>query len=598
MSEGRPVERAERTRFHPGRSILLDFTQLPECRSSDNDRERSDLIFRALLAVDPSSLRISVGASDADREDLNSLIYSVGESALQGLLVVVLPAAESGKRLARLLTAPSHICMITLEQVHQTADTFIAHPVHNALALADRHARRDGLSVLAVEPPEVMSAFSKMRIVAPEYADAELFQTLLGKRAFDFAPVAPAPVARHIDVMAVLRGCNEYAVDPQRIYGEWLHQEFETEEVSTAVLDLVGKALGVAGSHGEQEGGSRPFLPRSWQLTIGAIRLARRMAAWTLEGETFRCSVLLVDKELVGGLHVGQKLVLFSIFKLSSPIPFDFCNQKYVRESAESAQSDELFLIVNVTTGMLTDIAVLHDSGEQLSRHDRFARMARDSTLLLHIRAGFVEVYGHGVLELWHDGFRWHVRPFDILIEVLKEHFAPLPEDEFSASVKKITGAVASLMDQQQGSTIVLLHEHDDKTAGEKATKTFQTFAGTALRENLGELRSFRVRDFPLEPLTSILHLDGAHAISQRGFISFLARRIDVREEGDSLASLVASSTGTGTRAARWLSEKLLMSYVIRVSSSGFIKIFKKGSIYHGRPGATPGRSLFRRGPG
>jgi len=479
--------------------------------------------------------------------------------------------------------------MVTVEQVNQSAEHLLSQfRIDHALGLADRYAQRGGSAVILrtrkLIPADSSQTslvgtvtVSKVNVAPTELADDKLFQTLLAARLYHFVPVVQEAIKKRIDPQCFLTDNGDYALRPVERYGEWLHQEFETELCAEAALNLF-EAVFKADITAEHRA---PCLPRAWQIAIGSIRLARRMTSWTLEGEAFRCSVLLMSRERFAAFMGNRGSTLTRILNFEEPVPFHLGNQKEVRSMAELAQADDLFLIVNASDGCLHVIAGPNYEGGRLneSRHLRYARLANDNAgLLLHVRDGFVEVYGAERLWLWHDRFRWEVKPFETLRQALEHHFPPGGNRE--ERINMMIGAIASLMDRHQASIIVLLHDEDVESF-ERATNPLRIGLGESSDRN-AERGDLPINRLALETLTSILHIDGAHAIRHDGTLSHLARRIKISQEPPATdssgkawdRSFDREFPGTGTGAARDLSDRLTASCVIKVSASGYIKFF------------------------
>lgn len=553
-------------RFPLDSSVLVELTKAPGVAATQADVQLTDQVFLSLQRVDESAVRIAPGAGPDDEANLDYLLWSIGSREFSGVLIAILPATEGSGRLAERLTTPSGKAMISLQQVHQSAKEFLQHPVENLLATADRYAERRGLAVVVADPPNIEpTSVFEIKIVAPKHAGEDLFQTLIARRNFEFVPVPETTLEKFIDIKAVGEGCGDYGLKLRQIYGEWLHQEFEIEEVAQSALELLNQTFLIP------PGKRPPFLPRSWQFTIGAIRLARRMARWALEGDPYRCSVLLVTDEKLQELRSGAHHLLTRVLEIPKSVGFSFHNAGDVREFAELAQADDLFLVVDVNHGTLCDIAVLSKGEYAESRHDRYSGLASSDSLLLHLREGFVELYGKCSLQLWHDGFRWHNQPFKLWEFLADQHFK-MEATEKLATIQKLTGAVAALMDQQLSSIIVFLNDMDvDK---------FKGCIKPDFRQNVAHVSRLDVRNLRVGTLTSLMHLDGAHAITQKGRVLHLAQLIAVSEDTLPLTPSRWPIRGSGTWAARWLSGQLPSSYIIKVSASGYIEFFHEGRSY------------------
>jgi len=578
-------------------SVLLDLTGPASGESPLSSTHNGNEVFRALKAVDRDAVHIVPGDERVDQDQLARLVWSIGEQTYDGLLVVLLPASEFGERLTTRFTTISGWLMVTVEQVNQSAECFLSEfRIEHALGLADRFAERGGKSVILRVREENPSeptksslvgavSVSKMNVAPVEFADDSLFQTLLAAKFYHFVPVVQEAIKKHINPQYFLEGNGDYALKPIDRYGEWLHQEFETEECAEAALELFENAFGTTAKHAHRA----PCLPRSWQIAIGSIRIARQMASWTLEGEAFRCSVLLISPQRYADLISNNNSPqLTRVLNFKEPISFHLGNERNVRNMAELAQADDLFLIVNALDGCLHLIAGTKSRDERSSRHRAYARLAKDSEgLLLHVRDGFVEVYGGKKprLWLWHDRFHWVVLPFRTLRNILHKHFMSEHDDAtlMYEYTDMMIGAIASLMDSHQASIIVLLHDQDIEAFETRTTPLREGFGEPSVPkdENRAPL-TIKINELPLETLTSILHIDGAHAVRHNGTLNLkhLARWIKVPQETHSSLFSPSGFTGTGTRASVDLSALLKESCVIKVSASGNMKFFYGSNRY------------------
>jgi hypothetical protein len=569
----------EAKQLDPGRCVFLLIDAAHNTEAAENHPA-----YKELSKIDPRAQVIHVKDGDATTISLDNLLWSVGQGRFTGLILIALPQNLPSEEVARLLTCLSNRGTITLEQINQDAQGFFGPFVyHNAFALADRQGRQKYCSVVVCNSPsaetlQAVSGFS-FKLVDFKQLTASLLHTMFAHRLYDITPIGGAlPVAEYLDVTEPAKGRTLYGVETLSIYADLFHKEFDSDAVSKAAVDAIYNAFGRAYS----QTGKCNVLPREWQVALGAMRLARQMASWTLEGKQFECSVLLADGPAVKKIIDGEIGSFIRAFTLSSPVPFDFANKDMVRDTAESSQSDELFMLVDASDGQLKAIVVEQPySGSQNWQNSRYARLrklANEDRLLLHMRAGFVEVYADSSLLLWHDGFSWQLRPFDFLHREFLEHFKQQLRNEAPDAADALLNAVAQLLDRHQGSTIILLKNDNDTEVG------FVRLAPTSLRPNLEDVGKEGVdfRKLSVGPLASILHVDGAHAITQNARLKYRARRISVNEDLYKLVDVSDKPRGTGTFAAQWLSLALKESVSIRVSSSGYVKVFKEGrSVYY-----------------
>ena len=540
----------------PRGSVLLALTTRAQMDVSAVER-----VYRELQKVDPRALLITLDDDASNARELETLLWYIGTDVYCGLLVTMLTGPASSKDLERLLLSPADTAITLLSQVNQSVHCFADYPEHGGLALADRYGRRGGKAIILTAKDITFTnkraRLFKFDLVDVSFGVEHLFHMYLAPERFFLVPPRRSTLDQYIDPKP-LEALGAYSPNPASVFTGWLFAEFGTEEAAENALSTIQSAICVTSSSEIQK---PPFLDRRCQLLICALRLARCIATWYLEGEPFECSLLLPGRTPATG----------SVFKFDPPIPFALDHENELRRAAESAQSDELFLVVDVNDNQLKSVDVLFEQPKP-SRVERFKDLAVDGTVLIHIRSGFVEVYANRELALWHAGFHWIIRPFSLLQHVLDEHFRPYHANAGA----NLLNAIALLMDRQQGSTLVLLHSDDD--VGNPATDgkgRFQTYAGTALRENVKDEDSqLDIAKIPSSPLASIIRMDGAHAITRDARLKYVARQIEVPAD---LEVRVGGGSGTGTRAAEYLSGCLPMSIVIRISSGGRIRIFQKG---------------------
>ncbi|WP_230777706.1 hypothetical protein [Roseiconus lacunae] len=326
-----------------------------------------------------------------------------------------------------------------------------------------------------------------------------------------------------------------YSMQPKQIeYEDLLRQELGSRELASAFIEICGHAFGFGSS-------SHPYtlLPAEIIVAIGALRISRRLANWTLEGDSFCCSIALFSDEEFPALGSGTS-AFSPIIDIEKDIPFAFPFEEEIRKAAEAAQGEGLFLLVDATKGLLKSIGC-HSRPYTPERHRRHAflgSLVGRRGVVIHIRdQGFVEVYMSGNLCFWNDGFEWQYYPYQNLEATFEKHFS-LPGARKSQDLREIRrrnsssvlnairvtmlDTVRRLLDNKSSSIIVLLDDEDEAT--------FEEVAHELLRRELIWARNVAkvyVDEIDAEALAGLLAVDGAHVIDKSGRLTSIARRLD-----------------------------------------------------------------------
>lgn len=514
----------------------------------------------------------SAGVSDSNLEDsfdlLRDLVWQVFRKGnYKGSLVVVVPDRvrnylydwffdpwfDLAARGQSALLGSTSICESWLYDSKISSTNLINLVVHLWFQVS-----RSGRAVIICAPPN-SDRFSVVNqpFFSPNYLcgliehfderdEASIFsyvRTLLNRVAYRVSPtVSEKPQGKILSSeQHATTGWQDYSMLPKSAeYEDFLRQEIGSRELAGLFIKLCSEAFD---RHPEPTRSKFTVLPSEIQVALGALRIARRLANWTLEGDSFRCSIVLFSEsehdELSG---------FYPIIEIDPDVPFTFPFIEEIRTHAEAAQGEGLFLLVNATTGKLTKIArhVDNESGDRDRRHEFFGYLVSRSGLIIHLRdQGFVEVYTQGKLALWNDGFEWTSYPYQKLEDALDEHLTKprtAKEPDSSRSLQNqskssgrqviphlfkaqlsLTDAIRRLLDRRASSLIVLLHE-DDHLA-------FEELAYEQLRQNIFLAGKKKTKVFvdKLDPeaLAGLLAVDGAHVIDQSGRLIHLARRIN-----------------------------------------------------------------------
>jgi hypothetical protein len=259
---------------------------------------------------------------------------------------------------------------------------------------------------------------------------------------------------------------------------------------------------------------SRPFLAGliGWSFTFNVIRamtMARRLSSWSLEGEKFNCWIKLVDaSDVVEGMFSNAH----RLFGSCSNIHFDISHEKEVREIAEMAIGDSVFLHVDWNTNRIQSV---YSHKTVYSDNPMKDTCPKDkSYIAIHVRSDErVEIFdkdGRNVL-IW-DGFRWRPNPVHDLEKQLSEfQFSNTCDKLKLQSTLKDTGA--RLLDGGYSSIFILVHADD--------RKEYDPIWGETLRSDLlppkGLFKPLDITKIGDSALFTLLKLDGAHFISSEG---------------------------------------------------------------------------------
>jgi hypothetical protein len=392
--------------------------------------------------------------------------------------------------------------------------------------------------------------------------------------------------------------------------------------------------------------------PTEYQMALLALRLARQMVTWSLEGRPFECTVLLCTDtayrlETQDGF--GERRRYATLFNFDPPVPFHIGHLQKVREHAELTQSGGLLMFVDASRGTLTRVSVMHSQSDEVPRLKRLREFSTGNEIVVHMRGGnTVEVYVKQRLRLKYDGFQWVPNPLTDLSHLVHRHLSlARPPEPFW--IQRLEEVVHALLDSHLSSIILLLHPADEPTL--------------AQMDGLGKFSPMRdevvpvprqgppvpVWVYPIASLIGLLKIDGIHVIDANGGLKYLGYKsslqvseylaskdeyprlkdwcrkradgklwADVDEESGHLVvegpltddqverlsepcrtgvrAAQAAPTprgehadgrprrpadpGTGGSAAKGLSQLLRYSFVIKVSSSGFLRLYQKGRAY------------------
>lgn len=269
----------------------------------------------------------------------------------------------------------------------------------------------------------------------------------------------------------------------------------------------------------------RPILTglSGWTFAFNVIRamtMARRLASWSLEGEKFNCWIKLVDaSDEVEGMFANAH----RLFSSNSNIHFDISNEKEVREIAEMAIGDSVFLHVDWNTNRIQSVY----SHKTVYSNNPMVNTCRKekSYIAIHVRSDErVEIFNkEGMSVLIWDGFRWKPNPVRDLEDALTKFYfedkksgKEIDKDETQRNnnlIRILTDTGARLLDGGYSSIFILVHDKDRDKDG--------PVWGDTLRSDLlppkGLFKPLNIAKIGDSALFTILKLDGAHFIDSSG---------------------------------------------------------------------------------
>jgi hypothetical protein len=328
-------------------------------------------------------------------------------------------------------------------------------------------------------------------------------------------------------------------LEPIEHYSEqWEAEEFEEDEVIEAIRAKVANVRKGAGVDRE----AREVLLRS-------ATLARLLATRSFEHHGCNATIVLADRERISELSVNSRLLGRQVF------------------SFETGSRPTWFHLA-----------------------DPFLR---DGVFVLAaLESGYVEIHHQQSLTFWYDRYRWRHDPFGQMQRRIKEA-GVLPDGSSKQDLEKLCAAISILMDAQESSILVFARaEHLQQieevlkpmrpNLGLRGAAAWQLVSGNETESGkalVGKAEIPRVtftssplQDLSASMLASVFRLDGAHVICD-GRIIRLAERIVLSQEQPKPLS-DSNNHGTGRTAAQSLAERVRGSVVVKVSSSGELRVY------------------------
>lgn len=306
-------------------------------------------------------------------------------------------------------------------------------------------------------------------------------------------------------------------------------------------------------------------------VLLSFLRICRWIAKETNEGRPLSATFLLIEDCTDANLsdirnsfrHFGLKCKSFFSGKAVNyafmrPTRIGLHRKQMLREIAEIAPHDEACLLVDMSTGMLRDVWSVQMY--EPNRHDRLQLISGISGAVFSARPdGCVEIYADEELKLWFDRFEWNGLPFETLDFLCSDFFK-----EGKRAARRLVNIVASLLDENSSSILVLIDRRDAGVVVDRTKSAGEHIKGVEV-----------TLDDPLNVLISVFSLDGAHFLASDGSIPHIRRFCILNSDGDSFR---AGQSGSGGAAAKQLSKELPNSFIIKVSASGTLTIWKNGS--------------------
>jgi hypothetical protein len=373
-------------------------------------------------------------------------------------------------------------------------------------------------------------------------------------------------------------------LEPLKHYVEqWEAEEFEEDKVIDALRMKVAKAASA------QDKTPSPSDEREIQreILLRSATLARLLATRSFEHHGCNAIIVLADRETIDQLAGPQTQLLgnevFNFQGQSRPTWFHLGDPWLQEDGIETALSSRSVLLVDLYSGQVLGVRELNCQSEtrfEILNHLTTATNRRSIFALAALESGYVEIHHDGSLAFWYDRYRWRHDPFGQMQRRIREARL-LPSDCEEESLSKICAAISILMDTQESSILVFAHaDAQPKLNGliesMRPSLGLCSESGGIQHPNESSLRArFGHRpllEFSASTLASVFRLDGAHVISG-GQITHAAQRIVIRQDQTNSDS-DSNNHGTGRKAAQFLADSIPGSVVVKVSSSGELKVY------------------------
>lgn len=373
---------------------------------------------------------------------------------------------------------------------------------------------------------------------------------------------------------------------------QWETEEFEDNTVIESYRAILRQTFRADGLSKERE------------VMLRAVTLARLLATRSFEHHGCNATILLMDRNDLASLAASEAddarnlataakaslgAKIFNFETRSRPTWLHLADQWLVEDGIETALSDRSVLLVDIHTGRVLGVYELRThTGTRFETLNRLTEGSHSTFAIAALESGFVEVHHAGSLKLWYDRFRWRYDPFGRLQRWIRRSRV-LPAESEADNLEKICAAISILMDNRESSILIFTHDEQLQqlyTLLEPMRPQIGLDEGSAVGDYnhparlLGAAKSIPrsvllsgpLQNFSASTLASIFRLDGAHVISG-GRITHFAQRI-VLPKKPSNEPGNTSVGGTGRAAAQCVADHVPGSVVVKVSSSGELRVY------------------------
>ena len=295
---------------------------------------------------------------------------------------------------------------------------------------------------------------------------------------------------------------------------------------------------------------------------LNAMRMARRLSSFTLEGEKFNCWVIMND--LPNDKTRGVKRIeSASIFRFYDYIPFDIYHEKAVRDVVELSLGNSVCLLVDLKTNRID--SVLGRSSLQDNSNGLTEQIRGITSFGFHIRDDErVEVLDNqNISKLIWDGFKWKQSEVVSLDTVLKSGDSGFSLTEKSIGV--ISAAVDELLIGGYSSIFVIVHKLDKGKWRQVSDKSLRP----DLLHPRGSFAPKHIDQMNASQLVTVLKLDGAHLLDEKGKLYQVCRNLSFQPGAWNVWTPDPLDEGSQSN----LQNELLSSYVQKSQGSWLIDL-------------------------
>lgn len=367
---------------------------------------------------------------------------------------------------------------------------------------------------------------------------------------------------------------------------QWEAEEFEEDEV----IDVIREKAGF------QNKTDLAFNAR--EVLLRSATLARLLATRSFEHHGCNATIVLADQAGITELTTQRPGLpgrqIFNFQTRSRPTWFHLADQWLREDGIETSLSSRSMLLVDIFTGRVLSVWELNapaDTRFETLNQLTLSKGSHPVFAIAALESGYVEIHHQGALTFWYDRYRWRHDPFGRMRRrILESHVLPPGSEE--QILEKICAAISILMDAQESSILVFvrpehqqklnplltpmrrmlgLHQEHGLHEGQGDTNTAAAVNDKQPSAPRATFTGGRLQDFLASTLASVFRLDGAHVICD-GQITCFAHRIVLpvppAQQSDS------DDCGTGRKAAQQVAENVPGSVVVKVSSSGELRVY------------------------